>query len=318
MLRAALASRISLRACRANVIPPALTKLRSLLTSAANDDFLARNAAEKGVVTLPSGLQYCVLASSTAADAKTPGSDSRCDCQCEIRLVDGTIITTMTTVKLGLISLQSLSTRGSMVDIVKDNFGGLLGAKLILPLFGSFPIVEGWKEALLRMREGDKWLLTIPPPLAYGAVGCQPDSLVGRPIPANSVIQIELELLKVHGKPWITPIRLLGIIAILLCMEGLELAEEWYSRLPGGYKAGDQVYYTGESETFEDGDRLVHGGMGEVVGPVTAEEAEGKGVAVRFPNNKDSIGCPLTAVRCPPLPLAAPPSPCSRCHSGRQ
>ena len=48
--------------------------------------------------------------------------------------------------------------------------------------------------------------------------------------------------------------------------------------LPGGYTAGEQVYLTGPSQTFESGDRLVHGQQGEVVGPATAESLKGKGV----------------------------------------
>ena len=48
---------------------------------------------------------------------------------------------------------------------------------------------------------------------------------------------------------------------------------------------GEQVYYTGESMTFESGDRLEHGKQG-VVGPATGENLKGKGVTVRFFGNK--------------------------------
>ena len=40
--------------------------------------------------------------------------------------------------------------------------------------------------------------------------------------------------------------------------------------LPGGYTVGEQVYFTGTSQTFENGDRLVHGKQGEVAGPTTS------------------------------------------------
>ena len=40
--------------------------------------------------------------------------------------------------------------------------------------------------------------------------------------------------------------------------------------LPGGYRVGDEVFFTGASRTCADGDRLVYGGKGEVVGPATA------------------------------------------------
>ena len=66
---------------------------------------------------------------------------------------------------------------------------------------------------------------------------------------------------------------------------------------------GDKVFFTGASQTFADGDKLVHGQQGEVTGPATAESVKGKGVSVRFPGNKDSISCGLTTVR---RPRAAP------------
>ena len=73
--------------------------------------------------------------------------------------------------------------------------------------------------------------------------------------------------------------------------------------LPGGYKVGDQVFFTGASETFPSGDKLVHGQQGEVTGPAALETHKGKGVAVRFPGNKGNVECLLTQVR---RPRAAP------------
>ena len=60
--------------------------------------------------------------------------------------------------------------------------------------------------------------------------------------------------------------------------------------LPGGDKVGEKVFFTGTSQTFPSGNKVVHGQQGEVVGPVTNEAHKGKGVAVRFPGNKQSIG----------------------------
>ena len=56
---------------------------------------------------------------------------------------------------------------------------------------------------------------------------------------------------------------------------------------------GEQVYFTGMSDTFESGDRLEHGKQGEGVGPATTY----KGVTVRFPGNKREIQCLLNSVR---------------------
>ena len=67
--------------------------------------------------------------------------------------------------------------------------------------------------------------------------------------------------------------------------------------LPGGYKVGEKVFFTRASWTAPNGDKVVHGQQGEVVGPVTNEAHKGKGVAVRFPGNKHSIGCSLIEVR---------------------
>jgi len=75
--------------------------------------------------------------------------------------------------------------------------------------------------------------------------------------------------------------------------------------LPGGYRVGEKVFLTGASKTFPSGDKLVHGGQGEVVGPATHEDYKDKRVCVLFPGNKGSVACLLTTVSRdapPPLP----------------
>ena len=66
--------------------------------------------------------------------------------------------------------------------------------------------------------------------------------------------------------------------------------------LPGGYKVGEKVFYTGTSHTFPSGDKLVHGQRGEVTGSGRGEWTC-NGVEVLFPGNKASINCYLTMVR---------------------
>ena len=79
---------------------------------------------------------------------------------------------------------------------------------------------------------------------------------------------------------------------------GAQVSREPPPPIPGGYMAGDKVYYTGTSETFQSGNRLEHGQRGEVMGPTTSERQRGKGVAVLFPGNKGTINCrPRTAAR---------------------
>ncbi len=36
-------------------------------------------------------------------------------------------------------------------------------------------LIDGWEEALQKMHKGEKWLLIVPPELAYGAAGRPPD-----------------------------------------------------------------------------------------------------------------------------------------------
>ena len=113
------------------------------------------------------------------------------------------------------------------------------------------------------------------------------------------------------------------------CM-GAQVSRQPPPPLPGGYTVGEQVYFTGTSVTFEDGDQLEHGKQGEVVGPATAKSHKGKGVLVRFPGIK--LGgimtqCYLNSVRrrrrhaattdphhpsCPPTPVPLP-YPYPRC-----
>ena len=99
----------------------------------------------------------------------------------------------------------------------------------------------------------------------------------------------------------------------------LTCARLWFGRgqvsreppppLPGGWKATDLPYFTGESQTFPSGDKLVHGQQGEVVGPATSEKTKGKGVKVLFPGNKGWIDCFLTTVRRHrAAPAATPPA----------
>ena len=80
--------------------------------------------------------------------------------------------------------------------------------------------------------------------------------------------------------------------------------------LPGGYRLGEKVFFTGLlSKTWDNGDKVVHGQQGEVVGPAPTERTKGKGVRVLFPGNKGSVACILNEVRRLRAASAATPAP---------
>ena len=73
-------------------------------------------------------------------------------------------------------------------------------------------MIGGWTEALMMMRPGDKWILTIPSNLAYGDRGS------GSKIPGGAALVFELELISVKPaswQDWITPnVGLMAFFAI--------------------------------------------------------------------------------------------------------
>ncbi len=59
-------------------------------------------------------------------------------------------------------------------------------------VFPSNQLISGWVEALAMMKPGDHWMLYIPSELGYGEQGTP-----GGPIPPNTALQFEVELLEV-------------------------------------------------------------------------------------------------------------------------
>jgi FKBP-type peptidyl-prolyl cis-trans isomerase len=53
---------------------------------------------------------------------------------------------------------------------------------------GRGELIEGWDEALQRMHKGEKWLLIVPPEMAYGSRGKPPS------IPRRATLVFEMEL----------------------------------------------------------------------------------------------------------------------------
>ncbi|MBQ1543665.1 MAG: FKBP-type peptidyl-prolyl cis-trans isomerase [Clostridia bacterium] len=124
--------------------------------------YMAQNAKQRGVVVLPSGLQYKVERSGPAAGPHPRLSD-------EVKVhYEGKLVT------------------GEVFDSSYQR-----GTPAAFPLEGLIP---GWVEALQLMRPGDQWTLYVPPALGYGDQG-------GGPIPPNSVLIFKIELIDVFQHP---------------------------------------------------------------------------------------------------------------------
>ena len=123
----------------------------------AGKEFLAENAKRSGVVVLPSGLQYEVLAEGKG---RKPKGTDKVQCHYHGTLIDGQVFDS---------SIQ----RGTPA------------------VFGVNQVIPGWVEALQLMPEGSRWKLYIPSDLAYGEQGA------GGSIPANATLIFEVELIKI-------------------------------------------------------------------------------------------------------------------------
>jgi FKBP-type peptidyl-prolyl cis-trans isomerase FklB len=124
----------------------------------AGQDYLAENKKKLGVMVTETGLQYEIL--SEGSGAKPTKSD-------KVRVhyhgtnIDGTVF-------------DSSVERGEPIS------------------FAVTGVIRGWTEALQMMRVGDKWRLTIPSELAYGARGA------GAKIAPHAVLIFDVELLGIE------------------------------------------------------------------------------------------------------------------------
>jgi len=121
--------------------------------------FLAKNKAEKGVITTPSGLQYMVL---RAGNGQRPTADSHVRVNYEGKLLDGTVF-------------DSSYQRGQPAE------------------FGLGQVIAGWTEGLQLMPVGAKYRFWIPSELAYGSKGTP-----GGPIGPDAALTFDVELLGVQ------------------------------------------------------------------------------------------------------------------------
>jgi FKBP-type peptidyl-prolyl cis-trans isomerase len=122
--------------------------------------YLADNASKTGVVTMPSGLQYKILA---PGEGSSPKPTDTVTVRYTGKLLDGS-------------EFDGTDLRNNEPASFKVN-----------------GVIKGWQEALVLMKPGAKWQLFIPPALAYDL-----DSQY--PIPPGSLLLFTVELIKVGSK----------------------------------------------------------------------------------------------------------------------
>jgi FKBP-type peptidyl-prolyl cis-trans isomerase FklB len=110
-------------------------KKQNLKSRVLGEKFLEDNASKRGVVKLPSGLQYKVL---KAGSGKTPTDNNRVKVNYTGRDINGTVF-------------------GSTNQNGREN-----------PVeFKVTDVIPGWNEALRMMKEGARWELYVPHQLAF-------------------------------------------------------------------------------------------------------------------------------------------------------
>ncbi|MFC7377218.1 FKBP-type peptidyl-prolyl cis-trans isomerase [Brevundimonas sp. GCM10030266] len=128
----------------------------------AGQEFLAKNAKEEGIQTLPGGIQYKVVRSGPPGGESPDGNDLvRVDY--EGSLTDGTVF-------------DSSYERGQPAVFTLDS------------------VIPGWSEAVQQMKVGDEWIVFVPADKGYGERS-SPE------IPANSVLVFRLKLLDLARTP---------------------------------------------------------------------------------------------------------------------
>ena len=140
--------------------------LKSLADSnqAAAHDFLAHNATQPGIQSLPSGLQYRVLAEGDP-NGKPPSPSDQVTVRYRASLPDGH-------------------------EFDRSDAHDRPAA------FRANSVLKAWQEAFRTMKPGAHWQLFVPPELGYGV-----NTPYG--VPPGSLLIYDLELLKVEPAPMV-------------------------------------------------------------------------------------------------------------------
>jgi len=124
------------------------------LSPEANAKYLAQAAKQNGFVIRPSGLRYRIIQNGSG---KHPTINDSVDVYYTGKLINGEVF-----------------------DGTEEGFPRSFAVK---------GLINGWKEALEIMREGDHWELVIPANLAYGAAGSSDGS-----VPPDQTLVFDLKL----------------------------------------------------------------------------------------------------------------------------
>jgi len=129
----------------------------------AGEKFLEENAGKEGVVSLASGLQYQVL---QKGEGPSPSLEDSLRVSYVGKFVDGEVFV-------------NTEDEGGSVEIDMKN------------------LLAGWTEALLSMKVGSRWIIYLPPDLAYGAEGFNPPQNPQLRILPYSTLIYEIELIEI-------------------------------------------------------------------------------------------------------------------------
>lgn len=122
-----------------------------------NQQFLRDKRLQEGVYELPCGVLYRVLEEGTG----------------ELHPMKNSVVT--------------VHYRGVLIDGKEFDNSWKRGCP---EAFRLSDLIEGWQQALLQMRKGDKWILYIPQELGYGRRS-------NGPIPGESTLVFEVKLMDI-------------------------------------------------------------------------------------------------------------------------
>ena len=130
----------------------------------ASDKFMAENGKKEGIVTMPNGLQYRVI--KQGEGTASPTATSSVKVHVKATMIDGT-------------EFYSTYTENKPTT------------------FRVTRVIRGFREALLQMKKGDRWIVYIPPDLAFAEEGNPPTAVGLPPVGPNQAVIYEIDLLDI-------------------------------------------------------------------------------------------------------------------------